>query len=106
MEAWKNKTWAWDIEGISLHFYTVVKWPPAFKATGFGEDEYATLLKETLRMEDLLRTHSAIMDQVRSGEEDRAGGRRVGRVAGGDAGQPARASSNSRTASATRSSPR
>ena len=23
MEAWKNKVWAWDIEGISLHFYTV-----------------------------------------------------------------------------------
>ena len=41
MKAWKNKTWAWDIEGLSLHFYTVVKWPPAFKATGFGENEYA-----------------------------------------------------------------
>jgi alpha-N-arabinofuranosidase len=63
MAAWKNKTWAWDIEGISLHFYTVVKFPPAFKATGFGEDDYATLLNETRRMEDLLRTHSAIMDQ-------------------------------------------
>ena len=63
MEAWKNKTWAWDIEGISLHFYTVVKWPPAFKATGFGEAEYATLLNETRRMNDLLRTHLAIMDQ-------------------------------------------
>ena len=63
MAAWKNKTWAWDIEGISLHFYTVGKWPPAFKATGFGETEYATLLKETLRMEDLLRTHTAIMDK-------------------------------------------
>ncbi|HEY6125102.1 MAG TPA: alpha-L-arabinofuranosidase C-terminal domain-containing protein [Steroidobacteraceae bacterium] len=63
MEAWKNKTWAWDIEGISLHFYTVVKWPPAFKATGFGETEYVTLLNETRRMDDLLRTHLAIMDQ-------------------------------------------
>jgi alpha-N-arabinofuranosidase len=63
MEAWKNKVWAWDIEGISLHFYTVVKWPPAYKATGFGEDEYATLLNETRRMNELLRTHSAIMDQ-------------------------------------------
>jgi alpha-N-arabinofuranosidase len=63
MEAWKNKTWAWDIEGISLHYYTVVKWPPAFKATGFGTDEYATLLNETRRMEDLVRTHAAVMDQ-------------------------------------------
>jgi len=63
MEAWKNKTWAWDIEGISLHYYTVVKWPPAFKATGFGETEYATLLQSTRRMEELLRTHGAIMDE-------------------------------------------
>jgi alpha-N-arabinofuranosidase len=63
MEAWKNKTWAWDIEGISLHFYTVVKFPPTFKATGFGEDDYATLLNETRRMDTLLRTHGEIMDQ-------------------------------------------
>jgi len=63
MEAWKNKTWAWDIEGISLHYYTVVKWPPAFKATGFDESDYATLLHTTRRMEDLLKTHGAIMDQ-------------------------------------------
>jgi alpha-N-arabinofuranosidase len=63
MEAWKNKTWAWDIEGLSLHYYTVGHWPPAFKATGFGEDDYATLLNETRRMEDLLRTHGAVMDQ-------------------------------------------
>jgi alpha-N-arabinofuranosidase len=64
MAAWKNKTWAWDIEGISLHYYTVGKgWPPVFKATGFGEDEYATLLEHTRRMEDLLRTHVAVMDE-------------------------------------------
>jgi alpha-L-arabinofuranosidase len=64
MNAWKNKTWAWDIDGISLHYYTVGKgWPPAYKATGFGPDEYATLLKYTLRMEELLRTHEAIMDK-------------------------------------------
>ena len=63
MKAWKNKTWAWDIEGISLHSYTVVKWPPAFKATGFGESDYATILKATLNMESLVSTHSAVMDQ-------------------------------------------
>jgi alpha-N-arabinofuranosidase len=63
MEAWKNKVWSWDIEGISLHFYTVVNWPPAYKATGFGETEYAAMINDTRRMETLLRTHSAIMDQ-------------------------------------------
>jgi alpha-N-arabinofuranosidase len=64
MAAWKNKTWAWDIDGISLHYYTVGGgWPPKFKATDFGVDDYATLLKHTLRMEELLRTHEAIMDK-------------------------------------------
>jgi len=62
MEAWKNKTWAWDIEGISLHSYTVGGWPPSYKATGFGEAEYARLLDETRRMESLVTTHGAVMD--------------------------------------------
>ena len=25
MEAWRNKDWSWDIEGLSLHSYTVVR---------------------------------------------------------------------------------
>ena len=62
MKAWQNKVWSWDIEGLSLHSYTVGKWPPSYKSTGFGEAEYAALLKETLRMEELIGTHSAIMD--------------------------------------------
>jgi len=63
MRAWQGKGWSWDFEGLSLHAYTVGKWPPSYKATGFGEDEYAALLKESLRMEDLIATHSAIMDK-------------------------------------------
>jgi alpha-L-arabinofuranosidase len=63
MKAWQSKVWSWDIEGLSLHSYTVGKWPPSYKATGFDEREYAAVLKETLRMEELLRTHSAIMDK-------------------------------------------
>src|SRR5690606_13354551 len=63
MKAWKERTWAWDIDGISLHYYTVGGWPPKYAATGFGEREYATLLKETLRMEELIQTHGAIMDK-------------------------------------------
>ena len=59
MAAWKNKTWAWDIEGISLHYYTVVKWPPAYKSEGFGEKEYAELVQSTRRMYDLLKMHDA-----------------------------------------------
>jgi alpha-N-arabinofuranosidase len=63
MKAWQGKVWSWDIEGLSMHSYTVGKWPPSYEATGFGEAEYAALLKETLRMEDLITTHSAVMDK-------------------------------------------
>ena len=63
MKAWKERNWSWDIDGLSLHYYTVGGWPPRYRATDFGEDEYAALLKETLRMDELIRTHSAIMDK-------------------------------------------
>jgi alpha-N-arabinofuranosidase len=38
-------------------------WPPKYEATGFGEAEYVKLLKETLRMDELIRTHAAVMDK-------------------------------------------
>ncbi len=62
MKAWKTKVWAWDIDGLSLHSYTTGGWPPSYAATGFGETQYAKLLKETLGMEGLIAKHSAIMD--------------------------------------------
>jgi len=46
-----------------MHNYTVVKWPPAYKSVGFGETEYAEILKATLEMDRLVATHSAIMDK-------------------------------------------
>ncbi len=63
MKAYEQHTWSWDINGLSLHSYTVVKWPPAFKSVDFGEDEYAQILKTTLEMNDLIEKHSAIMDK-------------------------------------------
>ena len=63
MKAWKERNWSWDIDGLSLHNYTVGGWPPSYAATGFGEKEYAMLLKDTLRMEELVTTHGAIMDK-------------------------------------------
>jgi alpha-L-arabinofuranosidase len=63
MNAWKNKVWSWDIEGISLHYYTVGGWPPRYNSVAFGEREYAALVAETLKMNDLLATHIAIMDR-------------------------------------------
>uniref|UniRef100_UPI003B3A8148 alpha-L-arabinofuranosidase C-terminal domain-containing protein n=1 Tax=Sphingomonas sp. TaxID=28214 RepID=UPI003B3A8148 len=49
--------------GLSLHNYTVVRFPAAYKSVGFGEQEYAEILKDTLKMDALIRQHSAIMDK-------------------------------------------
>ena len=63
MKAWQNHQWSWDINGLSLHNYTVVRWPPAFASVGFGEAEYSQILKSTLEMEALISKHSTIMDK-------------------------------------------
>jgi len=63
MKAYQNHQWSWDINGLSMHNYTVVKWPPAFKSVGFGEAEYGQILKSTLEMDGLIAKHSAIMDK-------------------------------------------
>jgi alpha-N-arabinofuranosidase len=63
MKAYKDRTWAWGIEGLSLHSYTTNGWPPAYASENFDETAYATLVKATLKMEALVSTHSAIMDK-------------------------------------------
>ena len=63
MKAWQAHTWSWDIDGLSMHSYTVPKWPPSMASVGFGEAEYSQILKTTLTMESLIATHSAIMDK-------------------------------------------
>jgi len=64
MQAYQHHTWSWDIDGLSMHSYTVGEhWPPSYKSVGFGETEYIQMLKFTLNMEDLINKHSAIMDK-------------------------------------------
>jgi alpha-N-arabinofuranosidase len=63
MKAWQGRQWSWDMEGLSLHNYTVIKWPPAYASVGFGEKEYSEILKKTLEMDGLIAKHSAIMDK-------------------------------------------
>jgi len=63
MKAYEHHHWSWDLNGLSMHSYTVVKWPPSFASVGFGESEYAQILKTTLDMEGLISKHSAIMDK-------------------------------------------
>jgi alpha-N-arabinofuranosidase len=63
MKSWVNRKWSWDIEGLSLHHYTVIDWEKKHAATGFGEKEYAEILDATLQMNDLIKQHEAIMDR-------------------------------------------
>ncbi|MBN1489379.1 MAG: alpha-N-arabinofuranosidase [Phycisphaerae bacterium] len=63
MKAWQGRSWSWDMEGLSLHNYTVVNWEQKHKSVGFGETEYAEILRSTLDMDRLIATHAAIMDK-------------------------------------------
>ena len=63
MKAWQHHTWSWDINGLSLHSYTVVRWPPAYASVAFGEAEYSQMLKSTMEIEGLISKHSSIMDK-------------------------------------------
>lgn len=63
MKAWSERDWSWSMEGLSLHSYTVPQWPPSLPSTDFGEDDYALILAATLKMDQRIATHSAIMDK-------------------------------------------
>ncbi|HEX7854856.1 MAG TPA: alpha-L-arabinofuranosidase C-terminal domain-containing protein [Sphingobium sp.] len=65
MKAWQQSSpRSRSIEGLSLHHYTggdlgTMRDP----AVGFGEKEYATFVRNTYAMENLIARHSAIMDK-------------------------------------------
>jgi alpha-N-arabinofuranosidase len=63
MKAYQHHHWSWDMQGLSVHSYTVVKWPPAYASVGFGLNEYSQILKSTLEMEGLVTQQSAVMDK-------------------------------------------
>jgi alpha-L-arabinofuranosidase len=63
MKAYQNRSWSWDINGLSMHNYTVINWQNKFSSVNFGETEYAQFLKATLAMEGLIDRYSAIMDK-------------------------------------------
>jgi alpha-L-arabinofuranosidase len=64
MTAYHNGPLSGAINGLSMHSYTVGgHWPPSHASLGFAENEYALILKDTLKMKDLIDEHSAIMDK-------------------------------------------
>jgi alpha-L-arabinofuranosidase len=63
MKAWTTrKPYSWNIDALSLHYYTGLQQPMTDSSTDFGENEYAGMLRNTLKMDDMLVEHSAIMD--------------------------------------------
>jgi alpha-L-arabinofuranosidase len=53
------------MDGLSLHYYTLPtsNWEKKGSATQFGEKEWHATLVRTLRMEEFIQKHSAIMDK-------------------------------------------
>ncbi len=54
-----------QMDGLSLHYYTLPtgKWDKKGSATQFGEQEWHATLARTLRMDQYIQKHSAIMDK-------------------------------------------
>jgi alpha-N-arabinofuranosidase len=51
------------VEGIALHHYSVIDWNKKGSATAFSEEQYFTILKRALFMDELITKHATIMDK-------------------------------------------
>lgn len=51
------------IEGIALHHYSLIDWNAKGSATQFDEGQYFAVLKSALKMDELVKRHSQIMDK-------------------------------------------
>jgi alpha-L-arabinofuranosidase len=70
MKAWKSRVpYAWNIDALSLHYYTGAPTPMQAPSTDFGEKEYALQLQATLKMNDMIVEHKAIMDRYDPGKK-------------------------------------
>ena len=50
------------MDGLSLHYYSVINWNRKGSATDFTADEYYDVLGKTMEVDELLRNHISIMD--------------------------------------------
>lgn len=51
------------LEGVSLHYYSVIDWNAKGPGAAFSVQQYFATLKQALRMEDLVTKHEAVMDK-------------------------------------------
>lgn len=64
MKAWQHHDWSWDIDGLSVHWYTVANgWPVSTPSENFGLDQYFKVLKSSLFMDEFLRIQEGVMDR-------------------------------------------
>lgn len=56
------------MEGLSLHYYSLIQWNDKKSATQFDRSQWFTLLKKALFMDPIISQHSAIMDQYDPGK--------------------------------------
>lgn len=54
---------AGQMEGLSLHYYSLIQWENKKSAIQFDESEWFTLLKKALFIDTIISRHSAIMDR-------------------------------------------
>ncbi|NLG75451.1 MAG: alpha-N-arabinofuranosidase [Xanthomonadaceae bacterium] len=54
-----------DLDGISHHYYTIPSgvWEKKGNSTGFGEDEWISTLKNTMRIDEFIKNNVAILDK-------------------------------------------
>lgn len=71
MKAWSTRKPydRWNIDALSLHYYTGDPQPMMSSSTDFGEKDYAAILRNTLKMNDMLAEHKAIMDRYDPGRK-------------------------------------
>lgn len=51
------------MDGLSLHYYSMIQWDSKGSATDFDESGWFTILKKALYMDTIIGQHSAIMDR-------------------------------------------
>ncbi len=57
------------MEGVALHYYSVIDWNARSSAANFTKQQYLTTMHRALRMEELVSKHSAIMDKYDSAKK-------------------------------------
>jgi alpha-N-arabinofuranosidase len=61
----EGETWAYSLDGISHHYYTIPSgvWEQKGNATGFPESQWISTLERTMRIDGYLAANEAVLDE-------------------------------------------